>query len=200
MVLPLSLVLAVSRDTNHPPLASMRLASMSPDQIRVLKAKRKHDEWHAKHKGHEKMHAEMFLVLLLTVVLTQVRIPGCLLLGLPLAASLPISLSLYQHAHPVVLFCRNQPMPGSSVVCLIVVGACPHWSQILLMLWRKQYFESYQAVTLVGMWLVPVWFSVKLSFVSTHGCDHPGIRDQCIVRRSRPWSLHAVCPIHKTLT
>jgi hypothetical protein len=45
---------------------------LSKEEARVLKAKRAHAEWHKKHAGHEKMHAEMLLVLLLTMVLTQV--------------------------------------------------------------------------------------------------------------------------------
>lgn len=54
---------------------------LTPDQIRVLKAKRAHAEWHKKHAGHEKMHAEMLLVLLLTMVLTQVGCPCCLMMS-----------------------------------------------------------------------------------------------------------------------
>jgi hypothetical protein len=56
------------------PCALRGFARLTPDEIRVLKAKRAHAEWHKKHAGHEKMHAEMLLVLLLTMVLTQV---GC---------------------------------------------------------------------------------------------------------------------------
>eukprot|EP00041_Stephanoeca_diplocostata_P034370 m.1169533 g.1169533 ORF g.1169533 m.1169533 type:complete len:473 (-) comp24509_c1_seq11:3513-4931(-) len=79
---------------------------LSPDAIKELKVRKKHEEWHKKHAGHEGMHAEMLLILMLTMILTQ----------------------------------------------------------ILLVLWKKHYFESYQATTLLGMWIIPVYFSWKSDF------------------------------------
>mmetsp|Transcript_28936 Transcript_28936/g.75890 ORF Transcript_28936/g.75890 Transcript_28936/m.75890 type:complete len:381 (-) Transcript_28936:962-2104(-) len=94
-------------ELNLPPLTAKDLEGLTPDQVRALKAKRAHLEWHKKHLGHEKMHAEMLLVLLLVMVLTQ----------------------------------------------------------LLVVLWKKHYFDSFQAVTLLGMLVVPVYFSVKLHFM-----------------------------------
>ncbi|XP_001632498.3 RING finger protein 121 isoform X2 [Nematostella vectensis] len=37
-------------------------------------------------------------------------------------------------------------------------------AQIVLVKWKKMHFKSYQTVTLVGMWLIPVYFNVKLHY------------------------------------
>lgn len=37
-------------------------------------------------------------------------------------------------------------------------------AQILLVKWKKHYYKSFQAVTLVGMWLIPLYFNIKLKF------------------------------------
>uniref|UniRef100_A0A1I8HFL6 RING-type domain-containing protein n=1 Tax=Macrostomum lignano TaxID=282301 RepID=A0A1I8HFL6_9PLAT len=37
-------------------------------------------------------------------------------------------------------------------------------AQILLVQWRKYYFQSYQTATLLGMWIVPVFLCLKLSW------------------------------------
>ncbi|XP_055333573.1 E3 ubiquitin ligase Rnf121-like [Paramacrobiotus metropolitanus] len=62
-----------------------------------------HEKYHEKHKGHESMHAEMFLILIVTLVL----------------------------AH------------------------------IALTIWKKRHFRSYQAVSLVGLLVVPVVISIN---------------------------------------
>ncbi|CAI9724777.1 finger 121-like isoform X1 [Octopus vulgaris] len=66
-----------------------------------------HQRLHEKHRGHEAMHAEMVLILLVT-------------LGI---------------------------------------------AQIILMQWKKRHFKSYQRATLIGMWLIPVLFSIKYHWV-----------------------------------
>ncbi|XP_074621335.1 E3 ubiquitin ligase RNF121-like isoform X3 [Acropora palmata] len=37
-------------------------------------------------------------------------------------------------------------------------------AQVLLVKWKKHYYKSFQAVTLVGMWLIPLYFNIKLQF------------------------------------
>lgn len=37
-------------------------------------------------------------------------------------------------------------------------------AQVLLVKWKKYYYKSFQAVTLVGMWLIPLYFNIKLKF------------------------------------
>ncbi|XP_068703457.1 E3 ubiquitin ligase Rnf121-like [Montipora foliosa] len=37
-------------------------------------------------------------------------------------------------------------------------------AQVLLVKWKKHYYKSFQAVTLVGMWLIPLYFNIKLKF------------------------------------
>ncbi|PIK45374.1 hypothetical protein BSL78_17756 [Apostichopus japonicus] len=65
-----------------------------------------HQRMHEKHKGHEAMHLEMMLVLLLTLFVAQV----------------------------------------------------------FLVQWKKRHFKSYQTVTLLGMWMIPVIFCIKLGW------------------------------------
>eukprot|EP00040_Diaphanoeca_grandis_P012506 m.63428 g.63428 ORF g.63428 m.63428 type:complete len:369 (+) comp23278_c0_seq1:102-1208(+) len=79
---------------------------MNEDQIKRLKAIRNHEKFLKEHHGHQRMHAEMLLILLMTMIVTQ----------------------------------------------------------IVLVLWKKHYFDSYQLVTLFGMWLIPLYFSIQLSF------------------------------------
>ncbi|KAG8187189.1 hypothetical protein JTE90_020060 [Oedothorax gibbosus] len=76
--------------------------SLSPDE----KARYLHQQMHEKHKGHESMHAWMILILLITVVV----------------------------------------------------------SQILLVEWKKRYNRSYQRVSLVAMWLIPLFISFNHSW------------------------------------
>jgi RING finger protein 121 len=47
---------------------------------------------------------------------------------------------------------------------LLILMATMVICQIMLVLWKKHYFESYQSVTLLGMWLIPLYFSVELLF------------------------------------
>ncbi|KAL3234005.1 hypothetical protein MRX96_022762 [Rhipicephalus microplus] len=61
-----------------------------------------HARMHEKHRGHEKMHSYMILILLASVVIAQ----------------------------------------------------------IILVNWKKLHFKSYQRVTMVGMWLIPLCISV----------------------------------------
>ena len=56
--------------------------------------------------------------------------------------------------------------------------------QIMLVLWKKHYFESYQAVTLVGMWLIPLYFSIELLFY----------------RMLFFWALFTICTVGSHLT
>jgi len=55
--------------------------------------------------------------------------------------------------------------------------------QIMLVLWKKHYFESYQSVTLLGMWLIPLYFSVELLFY----------------RMLFFWGLFTVCTVRASL-
>ncbi|XP_078741927.1 E3 ubiquitin ligase Rnf121-like, partial [Lampetra fluviatilis] len=65
-----------------------------------------HARMHAKHRGHEAMHAEMVLILLATLAVAQV----------------------------------------------------------LLVQWKQRHTRSYNAMTLFQMWVVPLYFTVKLSW------------------------------------
>ncbi|XP_020367829.1 RING finger protein 175 [Rhincodon typus] len=90
-------------------------------QIDLLKFPSDEDHWrlhnakvHAKHRGHEAMHAEMVLILIATLVIAQ----------------------------------------------------------IVLVQWKQHHCRSYNLVTLLQMWLVPLYFTVKLywwRFLSTWG-------------------------------
>ncbi|XP_048412918.1 RING finger protein 175 isoform X1 [Stegostoma tigrinum] len=90
-------------------------------QIDLLKFPSDEDQWrlhnakvHAKHRGHEAMHAEMVLILIATLVIAQ----------------------------------------------------------IVLVQWKQHHCRSYNLVTLLQMWLVPLYFTVKLywwRFLSTWG-------------------------------
>ncbi|KFM78190.1 RING finger protein 121, partial [Stegodyphus mimosarum] len=71
------------------------------------KARYLHQQMHEKHKGHESMHAWMILILLITVVV----------------------------------------------------------SQVLLVEWKKRYNRSYQRVSLLAMWLIPVIISVNHGWI-----------------------------------
>lgn len=62
-----------------------------------------HEKMHEKHKGHEQMHVEMLLILLVTLVIAQI--------------------SLVQ--------------------------------------WKKRHFKSYQVCTLIGMWIIPIFISLR---------------------------------------
>lgn len=37
-------------------------------------------------------------------------------------------------------------------------------AQVLLVKWKKHYYKSFMTVTLVGMWLIPLYFNVQLKF------------------------------------
>lgn len=37
-------------------------------------------------------------------------------------------------------------------------------AQILLFIWRQKHFKSYQIVTLVGLWVIPVGMCLKMGF------------------------------------
>eukprot|EP00039_Didymoeca_costata_P027764 m.19157 g.19157 ORF g.19157 m.19157 type:complete len:350 (+) comp6494_c0_seq1:234-1283(+) len=47
---------------------------------------------------------------------------------------------------------------------LMVLLATSIIGQVILVFWKKHYFDSYQRVTLVGMWLIPLYFSIELHF------------------------------------
>ncbi len=38
-------------------------------------------------------------------------------------------------------------------------------AQILLFLWRQKHFKSYQLVTLLGLWLIPLGVCIKMWFI-----------------------------------
>ncbi|XP_041051030.1 RING finger protein 175 isoform X2 [Carcharodon carcharias] len=90
-------------------------------QMDLLKFPSDEDQWrlqhakiHAKHRGHEAMHAEMVLILIATLVIAQV----------------------------------------------------------VLVQWKQRHCRSYNLVTLLQMWIVPLYFTVKLywwRFLSTWG-------------------------------
>ncbi|XP_032682791.1 RING finger protein 121 isoform X2 [Odontomachus brunneus] len=67
------------------------------------KWRREHIRMHEKHRGHESMHAEMMLTLLVTLAIVQ----------------------------------------------------------LLLVVWKKRHFKSYQFVTLIAMWIIPFGISLK---------------------------------------
>lgn len=75
-------------------LSDEELAKLSPEE----RWKIEHAQMHEKHKGHEQMHLEMVLVLLIVIIVAQ----------------------------------------------------------IVLVQWKKWHFKSYQAATLLGMWVIPV--------------------------------------------
>eukprot|EP00053_Salpingoeca_punica_P012562 m.112601 g.112601 ORF g.112601 m.112601 type:complete len:366 (-) comp15981_c0_seq1:458-1555(-) len=79
-------------------------ASLDPQEA---KWREEHERYHKEHEGHELMHAEMMLIMILIVVLAQVA----------------------------------------------------------LYFWKRNLPGSYNAITLLGMWLVPVYYSVMLVFV-----------------------------------
>jgi len=81
-------------------------AGMDAEHKRRAQIRHEHEEFQKKHAGHERMHAEMLMVLFGTMIL----------------------------------------------------------SQILLVLWKKHYFASYQTVTLLGMWLIPPYLATILHF------------------------------------
>ena len=68
-----------------------------------FKQRLQHEALHEKHKGHESMHAEMVLVLLITLIV----------------------------------------------------------SQVLLVFWRTRHFKSFQFATMIGMWLIPFFISLR---------------------------------------
>ncbi|KAL3120775.1 hypothetical protein niasHT_008067 [Heterodera trifolii] len=68
-----------------------------------LQWRREHEEMHRKHRGHDAMHAEMFIIFIVSMVVAQ----------------------------------------------------------IILMLWKRRHFRSYQFATLVGLWLIPFMVSLK---------------------------------------
>lgn len=85
---------------NNEEEAQRTLSPFEEDQRRF---RIEHEKLHEKHKGHEKMHAEMVLILIVTLVVAQ----------------------------------------------------------ILLVQWKRLFPKSYHAVTLFGMWIIPIVFAVK---------------------------------------
>ncbi|XP_067847802.1 RING finger protein 175 isoform X2 [Heptranchias perlo] len=95
--------------------------NVDDEEIDLLKFPSDEDQWrlqhakiHAKHRGHEAMHAEMVLILIATLVIAQV----------------------------------------------------------VLVQWKQRHCRSYNLVTLLQMWIVPLYFTVKLywwRFLSTWG-------------------------------
>lgn len=77
--------------------------TLSPFEEDQRRFRIEHEKLHEKHKGHEKMHAEMVLILIVTLVVAQ----------------------------------------------------------ILLVQWKRLFPKSYHAVTLFGMWIIPIVFAVK---------------------------------------
>ncbi|XP_044748209.1 RING finger protein 121 [Coccinella septempunctata] len=70
------------------------------------KMRYEHQKMHEQHKGHDKMHAEMFVVLVITLIVAQ----------------------------------------------------------FLLIEWKKRHYRTYSFVTLLGLWLVPFFYSLKYHF------------------------------------
>ncbi|CAO1413523.1 unnamed protein product [Diamesa serratosioi] len=75
------------------------LSEMTDDE----KLRYEHQKMHDKHKGHEQMHVEMLLILVITLIVAQ--------------------------------FC--------------------------LVYWKKRHYKSYLLISLIGLWIVPLGFSIK---------------------------------------
>uniref|UniRef100_A0A183CLC3 RING-type domain-containing protein n=1 Tax=Globodera pallida TaxID=36090 RepID=A0A183CLC3_GLOPA len=67
------------------------------DDEEEIRWRREHEELHRKHRGHDAMHAEMFIIFIVSMIVAQV----------------------------------------------------------ILMLWKRKHFRSYQVATLLGLWLIP---------------------------------------------
>ncbi|XP_008947379.1 PREDICTED: RING finger protein 121, partial [Merops nubicus] len=78
------------------------LSHLSPEE----RWRVEHARMHAKHRGHEAMHAEMVLILIATLVVAQ----------------------------------------------------------LLLVQWKQRHPRSYNMVTLFQMWVVPLYFTIKLNW------------------------------------
>ena len=51
------------------------------------------------------------------------------------------------------------------LLLIAIVLRSPRYVKVALYLWRRKHFRSYQAVTLLGMWIIPVLLSARLGFV-----------------------------------
>ncbi|KAF4531752.1 hypothetical protein B566_EDAN014492 [Ephemera danica] len=78
---------------------SINVAELTPEE----KWRLEHIKMHEQHKGHESMHAEMMLILIVTLIVAQ----------------------------------------------------------IVLVEWKKRHYRSYQFVTLLGMWLIPLGLCLR---------------------------------------
>ncbi|CAG0887943.1 unnamed protein product [Darwinula stevensoni] len=89
--------------------ASNATVHLTPDLTKMSPEERwryEHQKLHELHKGHEAMHMEMVLILLVTMIVAQV----------------------------------------------------------LLIQWRQRHVKSYQVVSLFGMWIIPLLFSIRNLF------------------------------------
>jgi len=66
-----------------------------------------------------------------------------------------------EHEEFMKVHAGHEGMHAEMMLVLFVVMML---SQVLLVIWRKHYFNSYQVVTLIGMYFIPVYFSVELHF------------------------------------
>lgn len=110
--------------------------------------RKQEEEFRQKHAGHDQMHMEMFLILIGTLVVAQVRSRCCSPLDGPLPHTRPLSVC-------VCVVVRSSPTKPPTP------PSPPPNLQIVLTYWRKWYFSSYQTVTLVGMWVFPIIFAVR---------------------------------------
>ena len=128
-----------------------------------------HDKFMKEHAGHESMHAEMMLVLLVTLVCSQVT-PCCV------------------PSNPARVLSHPRRLPFLP------------W-QLVLVLWHTHHPSSYKKVTLLGMWLFPLYFSITLAVRSRASLlppaaaplRSPGRPWRQFVRMLATWLLFTVC-------
>lgn len=84
-----------------------------------------------------------------------------------------------EHAKFLAMHAGHGAMHAEMLLILMATMIC---CQILLVLWKKHYFGSYQAVTLFGMWLIPVIFAFYIELVRFLVC----------------WMIFTCCTIYVT--
>ena len=113
------------------------------------------EEFRHKHAGHDKMHLEMFLLLVGTLLVAQVRQED--------GREGNVERDARACEEPLTQNCPCGCDPG-----LPAEGTSPlpltshsHRLKVVLTYWKKWYFSSYQTVTLLGMWVFPIIFAVR---------------------------------------
>ncbi|MGH0186907.1 UNVERIFIED_CONTAM: hypothetical protein FKN15_022828 [Acipenser sinensis] len=136
------------------------MSQLSPEERWRLE----HARMHAKHRGHEAMHAEMVLILIATLVIAQLllvqwkqRHPKSY--NIDMSQLSPEERWRLEHARMHAKHRGHEAMHAEMVLILIATLVI---AQLLLVQWKQRHPKSYNLVTLFQMWVVPLYFTTKL--------------------------------------